>query len=263
MAMSMASKPKIKTVRLSFIQDKIRQKNSGAEDENKDEDEDEEGNGDDEEFLQTLPEVLQQRLFDHQRKGVSWLYQKFKDKSGGILGDDMGLGKTFQVTTLLTGLLCRKEIKRVLIICPVSVTQSWSRELRDHAKPYSKGLKVDILNSEMPKKTRERTLREIFMVNKPRVVITTYTLFTNMVDHFSQNGKWDYCILDEGHTIKNPSTKMNKACHDVEARHRLILSGTPIQNNMMELHALISWITKGKLLGSAASFKFDYADPIM
>lgn len=253
----MDSKIKVKIISLSFIQERNQQLLAEAVDPHADDE------AEDDDFISTLPPVLQERLFDHQRTGVSWMYRKFKNKSGGILGDDMGLGKTFQVTTLLCGLMCKKEVKRVLIVCPVSVTQSWSRELRDHAKPYLKTLKVDILNSEMPKKQRERTLREIFMVNKPRIVITTYSLFTNMVDHFSLNGKWDYCILDEGHTIKNPTTKMNKACHAVEARHRLLLSGTPIQNNMMELHALVSWVSQCSLLGSAAAFKMNYADPIM
>ena len=217
----MSSRPKIKTVSLSFIQEHNQQQLAETEINTTDEE-------DNDEIIQALPLVLQERLFEHQRAGVNWLHRKYVNKSGGILGDDMGLGKTFQVTSLLCGLLRLREIKRVLIICPVSVTQSWSRELRDHAKPYVKNLTVDILGSEMPKKQRERILREIFMVKKPRIVITTYSLFTNMVDHFAQNGTWDYCILDEGHTIKNPTTKMSKAVHAVESRHRLILSGTPL-----------------------------------
>lgn len=202
----MLSKSHIKRVSLSFVQEQDQQV---EEWESTDE-------VDDDEIIQALPSVLQERLFEHQRAGVNWLHRKYKNKSGGILGDDMGLGKTFQVTSLLCGLLRLKEIRRVLIICPVSVTQSWSRELRDHAKPHVKSLTVDIINSEMPKKQRERILREIFMVKKPRIVITTYSLFTNMADHFALNGKWDYCILDEGHTIKNPATKMSKAVHSVE-----------------------------------------------
>ena len=193
----MSTRPRTKTVSLSFIQEKNAEKVRKLDNEIEELDESDW----DDTILEALPEVLRERLFEHQKMGVNWLYTKFKNKSGGILGDDMGLGKTFQVASLLCGLFRLKDIKRVLIICPVSVTQSWSRELRDHTKPHVKGLVVDIVGSDMRKKQRERVLREVFMVKKPRIVITTYTLFANMSDHFVLNGKWDYCILDEGHTI--------------------------------------------------------------
>ena len=247
---------KIKTVSLDFLKGRSNQLQEAAED-------NEQSLEECQEIIDSLPSELQERLFEHQRTGVSWLYRLYQSEKGGILGDDMGLGKTCQVVSLLCGLFRMKAIKKALIICPVSVTQSWFREIRDHAKPYVKGLNVDLLVSEMTKKNRERVLREVFMTGRPRIVITTYTLFANMAEHFSLNGKWDYAILDEGHAIKNPSTKLSKAAHSLDSRQRLILSGTPIQNNMMELHALISWVSNGKLLGSKSSFKHDFVEPIL
>ena len=85
-----------------------------------------------------LPSILASRLFDHQKVGVEWLYGLHISRPGGILGDDMGLGKTFQVITLLTGLMRVNLIKKVLIICPVSVLQNWHRELAEHLMPHVK-----------------------------------------------------------------------------------------------------------------------------
>lgn len=85
-----------------------------------------------------LPSSLRERLYEHQVLGVEWLYNLHKADIGGILGDDMGLGKTFQVTAFLTGLYRQREIERVLVICPVSVMQSWQRELATHLIPNSK-----------------------------------------------------------------------------------------------------------------------------
>ena len=67
---------------------------------------------------------------------MKWLYERFEARSGGILGDDMGLGKTFQTTTLLAGLFLKNKIQRVLILCPVSVLNSWEREIKSHLKPH-------------------------------------------------------------------------------------------------------------------------------
>jgi SNF2 family DNA or RNA helicase len=122
-----------------------------------------------------LPPSLEERMFQHQREGVLWLKQRHEQKSGAILGDDMGLGynkyivllcciifrfsKTFQTVCLIAGLMRCKQIKRVLIVCPVSVMQSWFREVNDHVKPNVKGLNVDLVSSDVPKRKREQILR--------------------------------------------------------------------------------------------------------
>jgi SNF2 family DNA or RNA helicase len=86
----------------------------------------------------SLPSEVESRLFDHQRFGVSWLYSCYCRKSGALLGDDMGLGKTFQVTALLCGLIKHFEIFKVLILCPISVLESWRREIETHLVSYTK-----------------------------------------------------------------------------------------------------------------------------
>lgn len=106
-----------------------------------------------------LPETLVNRLYDHQRFGLDWLFRANRENTGAILGDDMGLGKTFQVACLLCGLFIDREINRVLIVCPVSVIQSWSREMTDHINPYISNLRIHLVTSDIAKKKRESSLR--------------------------------------------------------------------------------------------------------
>lgn len=179
----------------------------------------------------------------------------------------MGLGKTFQLVCLLTGLLRSSTTQRVLILSPVSVTESWNRELVDHLIPHVKNSTIQIISADMTKNSRIRTLNNIFMSRNPVVVLSSYQLFSNMVDEFCFDDRservWDYVCLDEGHIIKNPQTKMSKAVHQINSKHRLILTGTPIQNSLLEFWALVDWVTKGRVLGSKSSFVHQFADPIM
>ena len=210
-----------------------------------------------------VPVEIVNRLFPHQKEGLQWmldlhgsdtytgtctptsmhilLKMSGRCMSGGILGDDMGLGKTFQVCALLTSLFNHTKstpsisssssfIQRVLILCPVSVLHNWMRELRDHVAPYVKRLTIDLLNSEVPKPRRLRMLSDTFLSKCPRIVVSSYQLVANMIGSFSQPGMvWDYIVLDEGHIIKNPFTQVTKAMHQFKVRHKLLLTGTPIQ----------------------------------
>jgi SNF2 family DNA or RNA helicase len=227
---------------------------------------------DDEETLREvplldLPDPLRNRLMDHQRIGVRWLHSLFLSGSGGILGDDMGLGKTFQVICLLAGLMQEESIQRVLILAPVSVLPNWQRELMEHLQPYIRRCDIMLLNADLTKKKRLQMLDNTFEPSMsgyaPKVVISSYQLVSNMIDEFSNRGKWDYVILDEGHIIKNPSTKTSKSMHQLMARHRLILTGTPIQNNLNEFWAIADWATKGKRFGKLSGFKEDFTTPIV
>jgi hypothetical protein len=218
-----------------------------------------------------LPAALEQRMFPHQREGVQWLYNLHHRELGGILGDDMGLGKTFQVCCLLAGLLRGELAQRVLIVCPVSVLSSWQRELCQHLVPHVKQrVTLELVTSDVAKKRRQTVLWDVFNGSRSstspfvgKVVVTSYQLLSGMVEDFAGRGTWDYVILDEGHCIKNPATKMYKAMQALRARHRLILTGTFIQNKLEELWALVNWATDGTLLGTKADFKRAFIDPIM
>jgi len=212
-----------------------------------------------------LPNLLRERLYEHQKEGVSWLMSLHYSSiySGGILGDDMGLGKTFQISCFLTGLLREYKIKAVLIVCPVSVLRNWYREFENHLIPHVQFINIDMILSETTKKGRTRILENTFKSRYRQIVITSYHLIANMVDSFTNCGCWDYVILDEGHTIKNPQTKISKAMQVLNSNKRLILSGTPIQNNLMEMWCLVDWVTKGNIIGNKQSFIRSYSDPIL
>ena len=242
-----------------------------------------------------LPEALTSRLYEHQKQGVEWLYTLHSSRyMGGILGDDMGefvfhchcvsasfltlplpppptlsthhlhsgLGKTFQVVCFLTGLFRIDCAKRVLIVAPVSVLQAWQRELSQHMKPNVRRVMIETLGSDTSKKKRQRLLADTFQSRYPSVVISSYQLISNMIEDFAQ-GEWDYVILDEGHCIKNPSTKLTKAMHCLPSVHRLILTGTPVQNHLSEFWALLDWCTGGGVFGSRKEFSDRFETPIL
>ena len=103
----------------------------------------------------------------------------------------------------------------------------------------------------MPKKKRQKLLELVFSDDRnssskskklPKIIISSYHLVANMSSEFAA-GTWDYVILDEGHTIKNPNTKISRAMHSIKSNHRLILTGTPIQNTLNEFYALVDWVT--------------------
>lgn len=173
----------------------------------------------------------------------------------------MGLGKTFQVTSLLTGLMQAEKIKRVMIVAPVSVLPNWERELNTHLSPHISSVMISVLNSDVAKKKRLQILAATFDGRENSIVICSHQMVTTMVEEFSR-GKWDYVVLDEGHVIKNPATKLFQSMQRLPSTHRLLLTGTPIQNKLEEFWAVVDWATKGKAFGTLQYFSKNIADPI-
>lgn len=172
-----------------------------------------------------------------------------------------GLGKTFQIVSLLTGLLLKNEIKRVLIISPVSVLHNWEKEIRDHLLPHFPRINLFSINADVTKKKRTDILIASSSRNTPSIIVSSHHIVSNMMEEFVKE-KWDYVILDEGHVIKNPQTKLWKSLSQLPSRHRILCTGTPIQNNLAEFWALMDWATKGTVFGSAKTFSSNIAEPI-
>jgi hypothetical protein len=201
-----------------------------------------------------IPKALYDKLFPHQRIGVKWMWGLHQRGIGGILGDDMGLGKTIQCSVLLAGLMNTGQIKSALIVAPKSVIRGWEKELNRWLVGEVCGeASIVVLTSELSDKRREKIVRSVTKGGPSRqgaVCITSYGLITSKPHIFGSDGsgaRWDYVILDEGHKIKNPSTQMNKAAHSVPTNHRLLVTGTPIQNNLRELWGLMDWACGGKV----------------
>ncbi|KAM0069360.1 putative DNA helicase chromatin remodeling SNF2 family [Helianthus debilis subsp. tardiflorus] len=192
--------------------------------------------------------------------------QKFVQKvegKGGILGDDMGLGKTMQICGFLAGLFHSKLIKRVLVVAPKTLLPHWMKELGV--------VNLSRITREFfgtCSKARQYELQ--YVLQDKGVLLTTYDIVRNNVKALSGDYDemeddavtWDYMILDEGHLIKNPSTQRAKSLLAIPCAHRIIISGTPLQNNLKELWALFNFCCP-ELLGDKKCFKDKYESAIL
>ncbi|CAL9244776.1 unnamed protein product [Arabidopsis halleri] len=214
----------------------------------------------------TLPGKIATMLYPHQRDGLKWLWSLHTQGKGGILGDDMGLGKTMQICSFLAGLFHSKLIKRALVVAPKTLLPHWMKELATVG--LSKMTREYYGTST---KAREYDLHHI--LQGKGVLLTTYDIVRNNTkalqgdDHYTDEDdedgiKWDYMILDEGHLIKNPNTQRAKSLLEIPSSHRIIISGTPIQNNLKELWALFNFSCPG-LLGDKNWFKQNYEHYIL
>ncbi|GIL73031.1 hypothetical protein Vretifemale_3267 [Volvox reticuliferus] len=216
--------------------------------------------GEQQQYVLSAP--IAQKLYPHQVQGVKWLWSLFAMQRGGILGDDMGLGKTMQCSAFLAGLFGSQLIRRAIIIAPKTLLPHWIKEL---GVCGLRNLTHEFFGSS--ESERSATLRCV--VNSRGIIVTTY----GMVQHNSEvlaqpiyssrdhDFTWDVMFLDEGHKLKNPKMKLVEHVNKLPVRLRVIISGTPIQNNLLELHSLFDITTNG-LLGDARTFKKNYERPI-
>ena len=176
----------------------------------------------------SVPDKLNAKLREYQKVGYSWLRSIYDLGFGGILADDMGLGKTIQTITLLLS----KEEKRSLIITPTSVLYNWKNEF----EKFAPSLKVGIIHGSLKK--RSSLLDEFKDYD---VLLTTYgTLRRDLPLYEDKN--FDFCIIDEGQNIKNKSSKISEAVKSIKANCKIALTGTPIENNLLELWSIFDFI---------------------
>ncbi len=197
-------------------------------------------------FTPQLPSTLQAELRDYQLEGFNWLSRLVRWGVGGCLADDMGLGKTIQSLAILLELAAEGPS---LVIAPTSVSTNWETEVNRFAPT----LNITTLIG----KNRQKTIQKL---GKFDLLITTYTLLQQENDLLSQV-KWQVVILDEAQAIKNAATKRSKAAMALDARFKLITTGTPIENHLGELWNLFHFINPG-LLGSLNRFNERFAVPI-
>lgn len=176
----------------------------------------------------------------------------------------MGLGKTLQSICILASKHFERAQKHrstsssdsvhlpSLIVCPPTLTGHWYYEIQK----YSDNLRPVLYTGN----SRER-VRLLSKLQSCDVVITSYEVVRNDISSLETH-KWLYCILDEGHVIKNSKTKLTKAVKCIQAQHRLILSGTPIQNNVLELWSLFDFLMPG-FLGTESAFNERFGKPIL
>src|ERR1700712_1036016 len=197
-----------------------------------------------------IPQSFLATLRPYQSQGVDWLQLLGSARLGGVLADDMGLGKTVQT---LAHLMIDKTAGRLdrpsLIVCPTSLIPNWTAEARRFAPELS------VLPLHGPARKAH-----FAAIPKHDLVLSTYPLLSR--DHeVLQKQEWHAVILDEAQSIKNPNAETTRQALRLQARQRLCLSGTPLQNHLGELWSLFDFLAPG-FLGGQKSFKSRYRTPI-
>lgn len=196
-----------------------------------------------------IPKKLKATLRDYQKEGLNWLNFLDEFNFGGCLADDMGLGKTVQILAFILALKEKNGLRTHLIVLPTSLLFNWKIEL----EKFAPSLKYHTIYGIDRKKDHEG-------LEKFDIIFTTYgTLLSDIT--FLRKFEFDYIFLDESQAIKNPESKRYKAVRLLQARNRIVLTGTPIENNTFDLYAQFSFASPG-LLGSQQHFKDNYSIPI-
>jgi DNA excision repair protein ERCC-6 len=233
----------------------------------------EEENGEEEEAQEVAPDVifeggyrvpgdLYSKLFDYQRTGVKWLWELYTQRAGGIIGDEMGLGKTIQIIAFLAGLHHSGKFRASLVVCPATVLNQWLREIRSWYPPF----RVAILHESAAggrggrhNESRAALVRRIAS-SDGGILLTTYEQLRIRHEELLPIA-WGCVILDEGHKIRNPDADVTIVAKQLATVHRLIMTGSPIQNRLTELWSLFDFVFPGKL-GTLPIFQAQFAVPI-
>ena len=193
---------------------------------------------------------LDKTLRPYQKQGVYWM--RFLEEAGlcGLLADEMGLGKTLQTLTWLSLPRCGGGTKPALIVCPTSLVRNWEAE----AQKFAPWLKVLVVSGPERAKSFDA-------IPAADVVITSYALLQRDFEQAYYDKEFSALVIDEAQHIKNRDTKNAKAVKAVNARRRLALTGTPIENSVADAWSIFDFLMPG-YLGDYETFKLNYEDPI-
>ncbi|KAL8871314.1 MAG: hypothetical protein Q9174_002825 [Haloplaca sp. 1 TL-2023] len=232
-----------------------------------------------------IPGDIYPSLFNYQKTGVQWLWELYSQQVGGIVGDEMGLGKTIQIIAFLAGLHYSQKITRpIIVVAPATVMKQWVNEFHT----WWPAFRVSILHtsgsgmadldrearweeemlsrapnaSRKPASKNQKAARRIVerVINEGHVLVTTYTGLQTYAELLIPVD-WEYAVLDEGHKIRNPNTAITIYCKELRTANRIILSGTPMQNNLVELWSLFDFVFPMRL-GTLVNFRNQFEIPI-
>lgn len=195
------------------------------------------------------PNGLNNILRPYQISGYQWINYLSEIKWGGILADDMGLGKTVQALSFFQQYKNEKGKLQALVVCPTTLIYNWGNEI----KKFTPNLSFHIHHGGTRIKKAEK-------LTDCDILITTYGTLRSDIKLLMAI-EFDYIVLDESQSIKNPSSKVTKAASLLKAKHRLCMSGTPLQNNTFDIYAQMNFLNPG-MLGSMEFFRQEFAIPI-
>ncbi|WP_313811383.1 SNF2-related protein [Glutamicibacter sp.] len=199
-----------------------------------------------------LPESFTARLRPYQEHGTGWLNFLRTHNLGGVLADDMGLGKTVQLLACLEQARLENPEQKFLVLAPTSVVGNWGNE----AARFAPQMRVRSITAT----AKKAGAGIIEQMGDAQLVVTSYTIFRLAFEEFERAG-FSVMILDEAQQIKNHASKGYKQARQIEVPCKLVVTGTPMENNLMELWALVSLAAPG-LLGGQKAFKENYDKPI-
>lgn len=211
-----------------------------------------------------IPYKMWINLYSYQQEGIKWLWGIHQQSMGGLLGDEMGLGKTVQIIVFLAALQNSHVISRygytglgpTLIVVPATVVHQWVKHFHDWAPEFRAAV---LHQSGSYTGSKSKLINDIHKAKG--ILITTYSAVLKykgvLVDL-----NWHYLILDEGHKIRNSSAKITIAVKQIRTPHRIMLTGSPMQNNLQELWSLFDFIVPS-MLGTLSTFMEHFATPIM
>lgn len=196
-----------------------------------------------------IPKRLKGKLRPYQKAGYDWLYFLNEFGFGGCLADDMGLGKTIQTLALLQHEKESGPMKPNLVVCPTSVVFNWQKEIERFTPDLRVGQHTGLVRNLSTQ-----------IAEEPDIILTTYGIMLREIESLMQI-KFHYVILDESQKIKNPDSQTARAACLLDANHRLVLTGTPVENNTLELWSQFHFLNPG-LLGSLTQFRQMFTLPI-
>ncbi len=197
----------------------------------------------------SIPTELNAQLRPYQIAGYRWLTYLDKVKWGGLLADDMGLGKTIQTLTFLQYFKNENKKLKTLVACPTTLLFNWEREIQK----FTPQLRFHLYHG--PSRNNK-----IESLNNVDIIISSYGTVRSDIAQF-QKIEFDYVILDESQTIKNPNSKIAKAVQLLQTQNRIALSGTPMQNNTFDIYSQMNFLNPG-ILGNKEFFKESFAKAI-
>lgn len=230
-----------------------------------------------------IPGDIYPSLFDYQKTGVQWLSELYSQQVGGIVGDEMGLGKTIQIIAFLAGLHHSNRLnKPMVIVTPATVMKQWVNEFHRWWPPlrvsilHTSGSGMMNIKSERAMEDRleaghdgsvlsgsaSRAAKKVVnrVLKQGHVLVTTYAGLQTYAELLLPID-WGYAVLDEGHKIRNPNAKITIYTKSLRTPNRVILSGTPMQNNLTELWSLFDFVFPLRL-GTLVSFRTQFEIPI-
>nr|AGC92693.1 DNA excision repair protein ERCC-6-like protein [Heliconius erato] len=208
----------------------------------------------------SIPNYIWKRLYTYQKVGVKWLWELHQVQSGGLLGDEMGLGKTVQIIAFLAGLSKSDSgswggLGPTIILAPATVIYQWV----SHFHYWCPNLRVAVLHhSGSHGGNHQKLIRELH--SSHGILLITYNGIVKYIKDLLTK-KWHYVILDEGHKIRNPDTQVSKLVKKFDTPHKILITGSPMQNSLQELWSLFDFMRPG-LLGTYNAFMDHFATPI-